>query len=246
MKKVQDLKIPFSWQERRAVFLEKFFYLPPACKISLEEQKKWQESIGDFRWSDPRLFGNDLPVILEYCSGNGQWICQKAKENPDYNWVALDIRFDRCKKIWARLIREKIPNLFVFCGEARILTSSYLPKRSLDGFYVNFPDPWPKLRHAKHRLIQSPFIEEAAELLLPQKEAILVTDDFVYLEQMIQELQKSPKWKALLPFPHYELNPKDLGSSFFLELWQQKKRNIHQTRFQVCHEIDPSSLLFSK
>ncbi|HLB52529.1 MAG TPA: tRNA (guanine(46)-N(7))-methyltransferase TrmB [Chlamydiales bacterium] len=224
MKKAKDLKIPFSWEERRPVILENFFYIPSLY----DRHGEWVP----LQWSDPQLFGNEAPVILEFCSGNGQWICERAKEHPECNWVALDIRFDRCRKTWCRLHREKLSNLFVICGDAKILVQHYLPTLSLERFYVNFPDPWPKLRHAKHRLIQTPFIDAAAELLLPGKEAIFVTDDPTYAKQMATVLCKSSSLKPLLPYPHYELNPKEYGSSYFHDLWVEKGRLIHKLIFQ--------------
>ncbi|MDE3056263.1 MAG: tRNA (guanine(46)-N(7))-methyltransferase TrmB [Verrucomicrobiota bacterium] len=219
-----ELRIPFSWEERRPVLLEKFFYLPSLY----DGHENWQK----IPWNDDRLFGNDRPVALECCSGNGQWICQKAKEEPDLNWVALELRFDRARKIWGCLQRERIPNLFVLCGDARLFARHYLPKETISRLYVNFPDPWPKKRHAKHRLLQRPFVDEAAELLLSGAEGFFVTDDPPYANEIVTTLTTSPFWRALLPSPHYKCNPEDYGRSFFLDLWKQKGKSIHLIHFQ--------------
>ena len=170
--------------------------------------------------------------MLEYCSGNGQWICEKAKAYPDFNWVALDIRFDRCRKTWVRLHREGIENLYVICGDARILTRHYFPKGSCNEIFMNFPDPWPKLRHAKHRLVQVPFLQDMQELLALGGKATFVTDDANYASQILSATQKCGFWEPLTPPPHYILNPVEYGSSFFSELWKKKGRDIYSLAFQ--------------
>lgn len=222
MKTAKDLRIPFTWEERRPIVLDRFFYIP-----ALYEK---HEELGPLGWRD--WFGNDNPVYIEYCSGNGQWIGERALQNPHLNWVAVEKRFDRARKIWLKLHRENIPNLFVVCGEAQIFTRYYPPKESVSQVFVNFPDPWPKLRHAKHRLIQKQFLEEAARIVAPQGKATFVTDDWPYASQMLAELQSCPAWSPLLPAPHYTKDWNDYGNSFFAELWKEKGRSFHFIPFE--------------
>lgn len=226
VKKVSDLRIPFIWEERRPVLLERFLYLPGHYDFHSE----WKP----IPWADAQMFGNDQPVLLEYCSGNGQWICEKAKQNPHLNWVAVEVRFDRARKIWRRLFRENLKNLYILCGEASILTRHYIPKKSLFEIFVNFPDPWPKSRHAKHRLIQAPFLAEIAQSALDGCKATFVTDDFPYATQMLRELALCPVWRPCLPHPHYSLEWPDYGYSFFFDLWKKKGYNIYFLPF-ICN-----------
>lgn len=199
--------------------MDRFLYVPD----HYDKHEEWSP----VPWSDPAVFGNDRPVVLEYCSGNGQWISERAKLDPARNWVALDVRFDRCRKTWARMHRETIPNLYILCGEARVLTRHYIPKKSVSEFFVNFPDPWPKLRHAKHRLIQAPFLAEMAAVAKAGAKAAFVTDDPPYATQMLSELAKCPSWRPLLPAPHFSLDPPDYGNSYFYDLWKRKGKQIH-------------------
>ncbi len=222
MKTAKDLRIPFTWADRRPIVLDRFFYIP-----ALYDK---HEELGPIDWRD--WFGNDHPVYIEYCSGNGQWIGERALQNPHLNWVAVEKRFDRARKIWLKLHRENIPNLFVVCGEAQVFTRYYPPKGSVFHFFVNFPDPWPKHRHAKHRLIQKQFLEEAARIVVPNGKATFVTDDWPYASQMLAELQNCPPWNPLLPAPHYTKDWSDYGSSFFAELWKEKGRSFHFIPFE--------------
>ena len=234
MKKASDLKIPFVWAERRPVLLERFLYVPD----HYDQHDRWTL----VPWTDPAVFGNSQPVAIEYCSGNGQWICEKAKQNPEINWVAVDIRFDRCRKTWLRTHRENLPNVYIMCGDANLLNRYYIPKRSLSEIFVNFPDPWPKLRHAKHRLIQAPFLKEVAEAALPGAYATFVTDDEPYATQMLRELNASPYWSPRLPPPYLSMEWPDYGSSYFFDLWKKKGRNIHFLPFALKNDENFTSL----
>lgn len=225
MKTSADLRIPFVWEDRYPVLLEKCLYIPGF----FEGHGSWKR----IAWSDPRIFGNENQIVIEYCSGNGQWICDRALKNPHQNFVAVEKRFDRARKIWARLHRENIPNLFVVCGEAVTFTQYYVPENSVSEIFVNFPDPWPKLRHAKHRLIREEFTKAIETILIPKGRAIFTTDDKPYADQMLEVLLKT-NWKSLCPDPFFVTDLPDFGSSYFCDLWKKKGRTIYHLLFEVA------------
>ena len=217
MKTKKDLYIPFSWEDRKPIFLERFFYVP----------KAFQHVENRFQWSDRQVFGNDKPVYLELCSGNGQWIGERAKRNPDCNWVAVDLDFSRARMAWAKSFREEIPNLYVVCAEGNNFLRYYAPKRGAARAYINFPDPWPKRRHAKHRLVQKPFLDVLSGALQEGASLFLTTDDAPYRDQMIEELAKGSFWRPLLASPYYTSDLAHYGESYFSSLWRQKKRTLY-------------------
>lgn len=217
--KASELRIPFTWEERHPILLDRCLYIPD----HYDDHAKWQK----VPWEDPKMFGNMLPVSIEYCSGNGQWICQKAKEYPEKNWVAVEKRFDRARKIWASLHRLKLPNVYVICGEAVVFSRFYAPHRSATQVFVNFPDPWPKLRHAKHRLVQAEFLQELQNVLVPHGEVMFTTDDLDYLKQMIEVVSQNPHWKPKIEDPYFRLDDPHFGPSYFATLWKAKGRKIY-------------------
>ena len=97
--------------------------------------------------------------------------------------------------------------------------------------YVNFPDPWPKLRHAKHRLIRREFLDELSRIVKPGGRINLVTDDFPYASQMLEELAQTPNWKPVHPSPHYITDWPDFGPSYFADLWVKKGRTIYYLQY---------------
>ncbi len=220
MKKTSSLRIPFTWEDRRPVFLNRCLYIPS----HYDDHGKWVKV---------SFFENDHPVVIEYCSGNGQWILNRAKENPDINWVAVEKKFDRARKIWKKIHQEELPNLFVVCGEALTFSRYYVPPKSVSKVFVNFPDPWPKLRHAKHRLIRSEFLLELEKIMTDKANAFFNTDDFPYVNRMLKEIAPLSSWKSLLPEPHFATDLPDYGSSYFHDLWKSKGRKIYSLQFEV-------------
>ncbi len=221
MKPILDLKIPFEWSERRPVLLEKCLYLPTHCQGAVH--------FGPKIWRQDGVFANpELPLAVEFCSGNGEWIAKVALSFPHLNWIAVEKDFYRAKKIWLRLFRYSISNLFVVCGEALAFSREYLEAQSLQEAWVNFPDPWPKRSHAKHRLIQKPFADEVRRTLQKGASITLVTDDERYSRQMSETFLS---WKSgFAPEPFARELP-GYGTSYFHTLWQEKQKQIRYHRY---------------
>ena len=176
-------------------------------------------------WSDPALFGNDNPVCVEFCSGNGDWVIEQALQNPEENWLAVEKRFDRTRKIWSKIKNRSIRNLVATYGEGSRISTSYFPNDSISKVFVNFPDPWPKNRHAKNRIISVEFLKEIARILKNQGTFTFVTDDQPYSELFRQlpfgELQQ------MLDDPGFTPLPEGYGPSFFASLFISQGKPIY-------------------
>ncbi len=219
--KPKDLKAVFSWEERRPVIQSGVFFVPQHYNDHKAFKFPGWEAI----------FGNTNPVMVEFCSGNGHWIIEKAKEFPDRNWVAVELQFERVRKIWSKSKNEGLENLFVVCGEAWTFAHHYLPQNSVAGSFINFPDPWPKARHEKHRLMKTLFISELARILEPEAEITFVTDDRNYLEQTLALFLKAHSFRAQQPDPYFATQSRDYGTSYFDALWRAKGKEIFCTQF---------------
>jgi len=151
-----------------------------------------------------------------------------AKQMPQYNWIAVERDFDRARKVWLKIFRMQLNNLFVVYGEGFVFSRHYLPSASVSGIYVNFPDPWPKRRHAKHRIIQKEFVDEMVRVIKSKGMATLVTDDAAYSDQMIALFSS---WKSAFDPLHYVTEWQQFGDSFFQSLWKGQQRTIRYHRF---------------
>lgn len=190
-------------------------------------------------WNDSTLFGNANPLRIEYCSGNGAWIAEKAIAHPDINWIAVEKKYSRAKKIGAKAKSHNLKNLMVIYGEAYLASSLYFKSESCEAAYINFPDPWPKRRHAKNRLIQPKFIDQVCRILKQNTLFTLVTDDPEYSRQMLEEMRAHAGFQSFLPEPYYSTEYPGYGSSYFEQLWREKGKIIRYHQFK---KMGPASL----
>ncbi len=218
----KDLKFPFRWEERHPEISQGVLFIPEYY----QEHQSFKMPV----WKE--LFGADLPIVIEYCSGNGSWLIDRAKSNPNIGWVAVEWRFERVRKIWSKARNLKLNNVFIVCGEALTFSQNYLDDACVDNIFINFPDPWPKEKHAKNRLIQGQFVDQIARIAKPNAEAVFVTDDPTYRDQILKEMLASPKWNARFPTPYYLTEWPDYGTSYFDTLWRDKGLQIHYMSFQ--------------
>lgn len=221
---IEKLKFPYDGKERHTFLSNKIWFIPERV---LE--------INTFTfpgWSHPEVFGNNNPVCIEYCSGNGDWISDRAKKFPMINWVAVEKKFVRASKIWAKIKRMELNNLLVICGEAQNATKLYFGDQTINDLYINFPDPWPKNKHAKHRIIQPNFVQEMWRILQEGQSLTFVTDDQPYSEWLIENMCAHPGFESQHPEPYFITDQPNYGSSFFYDYWRAKGRIIRYHQFK--------------
>ncbi len=129
------------------------------------------------------LFGNTNPVEIEIGCGKGKFLVTRAAENPSINFLGLD-RVMKWMKIGLKKSENRhLTNLFFLQAESREYLDR-VPDQSVKLFHIYFPDPWPKRRHRKRRLVTADFLSQLEKKLEPQGAVELATDDADYFEQM--------------------------------------------------------------
>lgn len=107
------------------------------------------------------LFPDLQPLGLEIGCGIGDFMVQLAAQQPQHNFIAIDIFNRGCHKTCRRIDDAGLPNVRVLRTEARSLLLRHIKAQSLRAIYINCPDPWPKKRHRKRRLVNSEFLKIA-------------------------------------------------------------------------------------
>lgn len=130
------------------------------------------------------LFPVAAPLHVELGSGDGSFLVEYAKQHSDQNFIGVERLLGRLRKIDRKGTRAGLVNLRLIRLEASYLVDFLLPQASVSAFHIYFPDPWPKRRHRKHRLIQDPFLPVLARALVPSGTVYLRTDDADYFQQM--------------------------------------------------------------
>ncbi|MFJ8546952.1 tRNA (guanosine(46)-N7)-methyltransferase TrmB [Streptomyces sp. NPDC093586] len=161
---------------------------------------KWGLDIDGQRVIDlTELFGNTNPVVLEIGFGMGEATAQMAAADPDTDILAVDVHTPGQGNLLGLAERNGLTNIRVGNGDAIILLREMLAPDSLAGLRVYFPDPWPKKRHHKRRLIQPEFLTLAASRLAPGAVVHCATDWEPYAEQMLEVLTAHPDFENTVP-----------------------------------------------
>jgi len=134
---------------------------------------------------DPaRLFPRPQPLEVELGCGDGSFIIAYSKRQPERNFLAVERLLGRLRKVDRKGRRAGLANLRLVRVEGAYLLEYLLRPGSIEAIHVYFPDPWPKRRHNKHRLINERFPGVAKQALTPSGRVYLRTDDRAYFERM--------------------------------------------------------------
>jgi len=155
-------------------FLPPDFQAPMCNELDIEVKLSQFEDKLD--WST--LFGNSNPVGIELGCGKGMFIIRSVQENPDVNYFGIEksSRFFRILK--KRATKSGVRNIRLLKAEAGYFIWKFVPEKSVQAFHIYFPDPWPKKRHHKRRLVNTEFIERIKSSLTA-KGCIFFATDFV-------------------------------------------------------------------
>lgn len=134
-------------------------------------------------WND--VFQNDHPLKLEIGFGYGSFLMEMAIREPENNFIGIEMFHKGIRKLVARMEKLLIKNIRVVYGDAREKVPLIFNDNEIREIYVNFPDPWPKNRHAKRRLITPWFAHALASKLEQNGELRLATDSESYAEHML-------------------------------------------------------------
>lgn len=134
------------------------------------------------------IFGNTNPIIVEIGFGMGDATAQIAAANPDINYLGIEVHRPGVGKLLGEIKRRDLKNLFIIEHDALEVLEYMIGDNSINGFHIFFPDPWPKKRHHKRRLVQRPRTNLMAQKLTPGGYLYFVTDIIEYAEFALEEL----------------------------------------------------------
>jgi tRNA (guanine-N7-)-methyltransferase len=144
------------------------------------------------------VFENENPVEIEIGCGKGKFLIARAIQNADINFLGLDVVWKWMKYGVERSEKRKLGNIKFVKADARELIRHGLVEESVSIFHVYFPDPWPKRRHRKRRLITGDFLHLLHSRLTPGGLIELATDYHDYFVQMRSAVaQSGVKWRTV-------------------------------------------------
>jgi tRNA (guanine-N7-)-methyltransferase len=191
----------------------------------------WRVSIDDVREHGfEKIFAGrvsrPLPLVVEIGFGRGEFLLELAERGPEQAFVGIEVSYKRALKMARRLARREIANVAILEARAEAVLRDALADASVACFWLNFPDPWPKKRHARRRFVQPDALAWIARRLVPGGLLRIATDDPDYAEWIDAHLTAAPalrncyapdRWRASVPDrtpTAYELEWRALGRSF--------------------------------
>jgi len=132
-----------------------------------------------------KLFPREQPLEVELGSGDGSFLAEYARLQPERNFIGVERLLGRIRKLDRKGQRAGLTNLRGVRIECSYFLEYLLPPGSAVALHVYFPDPWPKRKHRRHRLINERFPALARQALAPGGRVYLRTDDKDYFEQML-------------------------------------------------------------
>ncbi len=138
------------------------------------------------------VFGRDAPCVLEIGSGMGETTAAIAAAQPGTDFIAVEVHAPGVGSLLARIEAAQLGNLRVIRHDAVEVLAAMIAPASLAGVHVYFPDPWPKKRHHKRRLLQPAFVHELAQRLRPGGYLHAATDWAEYADAMLATFNAEP------------------------------------------------------
>jgi tRNA (guanine-N7-)-methyltransferase len=154
-------------------------------------------------------FGRDAPRTLEIGFGNGETLACLAQQEPASDFLGVEVHRPGVGHLLLELERRELDNVRVICADAVQLLAHGLPDASLDRVLVFFPDPWPKKRHHKRRIVQPALVDQLARTLRPGGLLHLATDWDDYARHMLEVMGEIARFRnlagagAFAPRPDY-------------------------------------------
>jgi len=143
------------------------------------------------------LFPRSQPLEVELGSGDGSFLLEYAARHPERNFIAVERLLGRLRKLERKGQRAALTNLRGLRIESSYFLGYLLPPQAAAALHVYFPDPWPKRRHQRHRLINERFPTLASQALAPGGVVYLRTDDQPYFEQMAGVFCANPSFRLV-------------------------------------------------
>ena len=178
------------------------------------------------------LFGNDNPITLEIGFGMGASLAQQAQNNPEVNFVGIEVHRPGVGSLLARMRERQLNNVRVISHDAVEVLEAMIPAHSLAKVQLFFPDPWHKKRHHKRRIVNPIFVQLVAEKLVSNGIFHMATDWQNYAQHMLAVMRSQPDWKNLSGSDDYIPKPDDRPVTKFQQRGEKLGHGVWDLMFQ--------------
>jgi tRNA (guanine-N7-)-methyltransferase len=185
----------------------------------------------------PRIFGRVAPLQVDLGCGDGSFFAALAERMPERNFLGIERMIGRVRSACRKA--ERIDNMRVIRVETAYAVRYLLPEQSVQVFYLLFPDPWPKRRHQRRRVMSSEFLRSVHCALAPQGLLRIATDQLDYFDHMQRLARADPQFvivEPLLATP-VGVDDVDLPLTKFERKFQQQGVRIHRLALRKASPV---------
>ena len=155
----------------------------------------------------PAIFGRQAPLIFEIGFGMGHSLVAMAEGEPDKDFIGVDVHQPGIANLLLEIDRRQLNNCRIFAADAHDVLKQVIPDQTLDRIQLFFPDPWPKKRHHKRRIVQSSFLELIHQKMKPGAVFHAATDWQEYADYMLTLLEADPGFKNVYKVGEFSPRP---------------------------------------
>lgn len=172
-----------------------------------------------------QLFGNSNPVILEIGSGKGRFLIASATEEPERNFVGIEKSLHYYRVIRDRVLKRNLTNIRLINHDAFLVMQKMFADESVAEVHIYFPDPWPRKREQKRRIIRPEVLTEIRRVLVAGGSGIYVTDHRSYFEAAAPVIASFFRSETRIP------GPDDPPRTNYEAKYRAEGREIYEVRF---------------
>ena len=181
---------------------------------------------GFVRLDFEQLFRNRNPVVAEIGSGKGRFLIASALEQPDVNFVGIEKSLHYHRVIRERVGKRGLPNVLLINHDAFLVLQKMFPDNSVSEIHIYFPDPWPRKREQKRRIIRPDALGEMRRVLIDGGTGIYVTDHREYFDAAKPLIEQFFNVETRIPAPD------DPPRTNYEAKYRAQGREIYEVRFR--------------
>lgn len=178
------------------------------------------------------IFGFEGPLKVELCSGKDEFLIRMAEKEPRTGFVGIERSRAIAGKLISKIERSGLANIRVVAEPAEYVLQDCFSPGEVQIFFINFPDPWPKKRHFKRRLISPAFTALMADRLAPRGEIQFVSDHLDYVKWSLNLFEKNPALENVFGPGGLRDRLEDYPTTLYMMKYRREGRPFYFLKFR--------------